>query len=744
MSTRALLCFLQTAVLTLFSVTSFASEHSPPGTGADRPKIALVLGGGGAHAVAHLGVLKELERQRIPIDLIVGNGTGGLVGGLYASGKSVEQISNLLSNTDWIEIFNPDTQREDMSFRRKQDDGDFLIKYKVGIKDGEAQLPTALNPNGKLGWLLQSETANTKGTENFDQLPVAFRAMAMDLVTGELLALDSGALSAAILATVAAPGTLPPVTIGDRVLVTGGLINNLPVNVAHDWGADIVIVVDVGVFTSSADQLNSVFAIVDQVAHLLQRDSSRRGIERMRETDILIMPEVGPYAETDFTELDERIEAGQAATAQFASHLAPLSLVERDYDAYVAARAAREIGEPIILNVMLDNQSEVSDEVIRAQITQPIDAPLDKPRLEDDLRQVYALGAFKAVEFNILEEQDGSVLKITTIEDKTSARFWRFGIALEDDFDGNSAYTGSASFTWTQINRLNAEWRSVIRIGEQQQLTTEFFQPVVASGKWYVSARGGFVERNVNTFNSDGDIENQFRVSSLAAGLAAGRFIGNVAQLEAGLETGQGDTQLNIGDPSIGDQEFDIGGFFLRATHDSLDNLYFPKRGASAGLAWNGQRETLGASFDVDLVLGNFNAAKTWGAHSLLGGIDFQTQVDEVAGVQNLLRTGGLFSLSGYPRDALSGKHTGIVRGIYYRELRSNPVRGFLEATIYVGGSLELGNAWQDSDDISLSNTLLAGSLFVGMDTFIGPVYFAGGLSEGGQSALYLFVGRPF
>ena len=152
----------------------------------------------------------------------------------------------------------------------------------------------------------------------------------------------------------------------------------------------------------------------------------------------------------------------------------------------------------------------------------------------------------------------------------------------------------------------------------------------------------------------------------------------------------------------------------------------------------------MGSSIEADIVVGRVAAVKTWGAHSLLAGLDIQTQLDDVAGAQNLLSTGGLFRLSGFPRDALSGRHTATGRMIYYRQIRSNPLRGLLEASLYVGGSLEIGNAWQNSDDISLSNSLLAGALFVGADTFIGPVYLAGGLAEGGHSALYLFIGRPF
>ena len=152
----------------------------------------------------------------------------------------------------------------------------------------------------------------------------------------------------------------------------------------------------------------------------------------------------------------------------------------------------------------------------------------------------------------------------------------------------------------------------------------------------------------------------------------------------------------------------------------------------------------MGATTDIDVVEGTIGTVKSWGTNTLLGSLKFQTQLKEVTGVENLLSTGGLFNLSGYQRDELSGRHTAVGRILYYRRIRSNPIRGLLDAALYVGGSVELGNAWQNSSDVKLGNSLFAGSLFLGADTFIGPVYLAGGLAEGGQSALYLFVGRPF
>ena len=290
-----------------------ADDESPTVAAAERPKIALVLSGGGAHAVAHLGVLQELERQRIPIDLVVGSGLGGLLGGLYAVGMSPDEIGALIKSTDWIEIFDPGSGRQDLSFRRKQDDGDFLIKYRVGIQDGKAQGATGLVSTGKLAWLLGGATLDAKYIDDFDQLPVAFRAVALDLLTGEEVDMASGSLELAILATVAAPGTFPPVRFEDRLLISGGLVNNLPVDIAKKWGADVVIAVDLPVHQSTADEINSIFAVLDQVGSMQLQKSRSRGLGLLDDTDILIAPDAQPVGNQDFAGLIAAARAGQEA-----------------------------------------------------------------------------------------------------------------------------------------------------------------------------------------------------------------------------------------------------------------------------------------------------------------------------------------------------------------------------------------------------------------------------------------------
>lgn len=726
----------------LFSPLAVAQGSTARDSESPRPRVAVVLGGGGAHGVAHLGVLRELENQNVPIDLVVGTGFGGLIGGLYASGMSIDEIEIFLFDTNWQNIFDPDTRREDLSFRRKGDDEDFLIKYRVGIKDGQAQLPTSLAPSGKLAQLLQSVTASAKGVEYFDELPVAYRAVAMDLVNGDEVILKSGALDRAMLATLSAPGSLPPVEVDGRQLLTGSVINNLPVDVAREWGADVVIVVDIGTYLRDEDDLSSIFAIVGQVSHLVQQRSTNASIATLRDTDILIQPELDRAKVINVVGPGKNIELGAAAAAAKSDRFGAIRIADEQYASIYEQRVSKRALSPIISAIEIQNDSDVDDALILAQLSQQLHEPLDNEALEEDMRNIYGLGEFNAVEFGLRNEDETAVLRIRTVENRGGNRFWRFGISLQDDLDGNSAYTGSASMTWTSLNKLGGEWRSVLRIGEIQQVSTEFYQPLVRSGIYFASLGGGYTERNVNSFLA-GEIIGQARVEELIGQLKVGRIFGNSGQIAAGILSGRGETDANIGS-NIPTGKFDIGGYTASAAFDTFDNVYFPKKGVRASLGWVGQRESVGASFDVDIVISSAGIAKTWGVNTLIGGFTLQSQLEEVSGVQNLLRTGGLFQLSGFQSDELTGRHTAVGRAIYFRQLRSNPLRGFLEASLYVGGSLELGNAWQTTDEVGLADTLTAGSLFIGADTFIGPVYLAGGLAEGGNSAFYLYVGRPF
>jgi NTE family protein len=357
-------------LLFLWAVMNLSPALAQTANDDERPIVAVVLGGGGAHAIVHLGVLEELERQQVQIDLIVGTGLGGVIGGLYASGMTTAEIREFFISTDWEDIFNPDTRREDLSYRRKRDDEDFLIKYRVGIKDGQAQLPAALIPNEKLARLFQSAVAHTKGIQSFDELPLPFRTVTMDLLTGEEIVLDSGSLDRAMLATLTAPGTLPPVRIDGRYLVAGSLLNNIPVDVARQFGADVIIVVDVGPYLRTPEEINSVFGIVGQVSNILQRRNSAASLATLRDSDIVIRPEIGPARETDFSAFDARFTEGAEAANAVADRLEMVRVSDVEYRDFIDQRQTRREADPVISEIVLNNDSDVDDALILAKIQQ--------------------------------------------------------------------------------------------------------------------------------------------------------------------------------------------------------------------------------------------------------------------------------------------------------------------------------------------------------------------------------------
>jgi NTE family protein len=258
----AAVCCLLTASLAMTDVppvpgAQAGTRTTSPG---ERPRIGLVLSGGGARGFAHVGVLRVLEQLRIPIDAVAGTSMGAVVGGLYASGMSAAAIEELAKSTDWNEAFRDRSPRGDMSFRRKQDDREFLVRFPLGVKSGRLRVPRGLIQGQKLAQILRRETVAVAGVDDFDLLPSQFRAVATDLETGERQVLASGDLTEAVRASMSAPGVIAPVEMNGRLLVDGGLVENLPVDVAKEMGVDVVIAVDVGYQLVGRRDLNSALA----------------------------------------------------------------------------------------------------------------------------------------------------------------------------------------------------------------------------------------------------------------------------------------------------------------------------------------------------------------------------------------------------------------------------------------------------------------------------------------------------
>ncbi|HUJ52989.1 MAG TPA: patatin-like phospholipase family protein, partial [Steroidobacteraceae bacterium] len=278
-----------------------------------RPRVGLVLSGGGARGAAHVGVLKVLEQTHVPIDAIAGTSMGAVVGGLYASGLSARDIEKIMTSINWQDAFRDRPPREDLDLRRKEEDENYLVKFPLGVRDGQIVLPKGLVQGQRLTETLRRLTLPVARITHFDDLPTPFRAVATDLENGDRVVMDSGDLTTAMRASLSAPGVFAPVERDGRLLVDGGIADNLPVDIARAMGVDVLIVVDVSAPLLVRQQLSSAPVISNQMLAILIRHNSEAQLASLTPKDILIQPPLGNASSFDFGSVGKVIGAGEIA-----------------------------------------------------------------------------------------------------------------------------------------------------------------------------------------------------------------------------------------------------------------------------------------------------------------------------------------------------------------------------------------------------------------------------------------------
>jgi len=705
-----------------------------------RAKIGLVLSGGGARGAAHIGVLEVLEEMHVPIDCIVGTSMGSIVGGLYASGMSPAEINEALAAIDWKDAFNDNIPREDRSFRRKRDDDLYLIKHKPGIgDDGKIKLPTGFLQGQKIDLIFKELTLPLSDIKNFDQLNIPFRAVATDITTGEMVVFSSGDLAKSMRASMSIPGIFAPMEMDGRLLVDGGVSNNLPVDVARDMGAEIVIVVDISTPLKKREELTSALSITAQLTGILTRRNTEAQIATLSDKDILIVPDLSDISSADFEISEEIVPKGKVAAEQHREQLVKLAISQTDYANLVHVQPERKTTPPVIEFIKLDNQSRVSDEVIMARLHVKTGEPLDVQALERDIGRIYGLELFQTVTYEVVEEDGKNGLIIHPKERSWGPNYLQLGLRLSDNFKGDSSYNLGAAYTRTAINRLNGEWRTGLQIGENPGIATGIFQPLDVDSRYFIHPRLFYENRSYNVFTPNADLIAQYLVSRYGIDIGAGREFGTWGEARLGYRRYSGELKLRIGSPALPEDDYNSGELYGQLAVDKLDNLNFPHEGYFGRLEYIWSNEALGADVDFDQILFNGGVAFTWDRNTLLTGVRFDATPDNDAQIQNWFRLGGLFKLSGYQENELSGQQLALLRLIYMRRIWD-----FNFLPTYLGASLEAGNTWQDIDDIKFNNLITAGSLFIGFDSVIGPLYVAYGIAENNKSSFYFYLGKMF
>ncbi len=734
--------FLALLLLALPAVAAAATEPAANNVraGADRPRIGLVLSGGGARGAAHVGVLKVLERERIPIDAIAGTSMGAVVGGLYASGLSAGEISALVESAEWRQAFLEPAPRDRLSFRRKREDQNFLVDFPLGLKGGSFRLPKGLISGQRLTQALRRVTLPVAGVDTFDALPTRFRAVATDLETGEPVELVRGDLVDAVRASLAAPGVFAPVEIDGRLLVDGGLANNLPIDVARRMDVDVLIVVDVGFPLRKRDTLDSVATISNQMLSILIRRGSDLQRRTLGEQDLLLAPDLGEASSFDFDIVPRAVALGEAAASAASERLAALRISEPEYERFVAARSAIRGGVPRIEAVTVAEDSRRYERLLRAGFTDLASAE----GLDAALTTLYSRGNFESVDYALRAGNQGDVLELRARRNSWGPNYVRFGLNLEDDFNGNSSYNAAARFVLADIGPLAAEWVWDLQVGSEPKIATEMYIPFGDSARWFTMPSARFELRNVPLLDA-GERRAEYRLRTTEYGVDLGRELGNWGEWRTGLRRVTGHSRLRVGDPQLPvTEDFDVREFFGRFSYDELDNRNFPRRGQYLVAEWRAETPRLGSDRRADMVTIDWLAARSSGRHTGVLWTSYGTTVDsEVDSIRALFPLGGFLNLSGLPPDSLTGRHFAITRLMYYRQIGRGG-EGFLNVPAYVGLSLEAGNVWSERSDMGLSSALTQGSVFFGFDTLLGPVYLGSGFGESGETAFYLFLGRTF
>ncbi len=704
----------------------------------ERPRIGLALSGGGARGAAHLGVLKILERERIPIDYIAGTSMGSIVGGMYASGTPLEEIEAELIAVDWDDVFDDKIERKNRSFRRKNDDRLWLIDRRPGFNKGKFDLPPGLVQGQKIGNLLTALTLHVADIDNFDDLAIPFRAVAADIRTGEKVVLGSGSLAMAIKASMSIPAIMSPVPWGDLMLVDGGIASNLPIETVRAMGADIIIAVDISTPLQDEDVAKSILSIAGQLTGFLTRRNTEAEIATLGERDVLLIPDLGDITSAEFDRIAEAIPTGAKAAEENLTALRAYSLNADAYAKHVAARSVPNSELPTIEFVRFNNESTLPNDffLARLEISQLGDT-INVERLEKRVDELYGLELFSNVSYRLMQEDGVHGIEIDVIPKSWGPNYMQFGTEMRSSFNGEGVFNVKASLLKTALNSWNAEWRTGVSIGVQPAINTDFFQPLGLRSRWFTGASALYDQFNISQFQADSDdIVQQFGIKRLAGSIYFGREFGTWGRGILTYTRGRGERSIRIGDPSIPDQDFDIGELSFGLEVDELDDLYFPSHGHILRAVFKTNQTSFGSDQDYDQAVLRAGIARSWGKNTFEGGVDYRTTVSGDAPPERRFRGGGLFNFSGYEFNQLSGQQYGRLIGTYRRQIAHIGL-----GDVWAGSSVEYGNIWETRDDIDFGDSFFAGSVFLGANTVLGPFFVGYGLAEGGASSFYIYLG---
>ncbi len=740
---RSSLRRLPTAMLLLACAAvrpGFAADPTPASAPAAAPRIGLALSGGGARGIAHIGVLKVLEEMRVPIHCVTGTSMGSIVGGTFAAGVTPAKLQEVVLKTDWDEIFRDQPPRDEIAIRRKIDDYKTLFRPEFGVKDGGLALPNGVIAGVSIEAFFRVLTAEAYDITDFRKLPIPFRAIATDIETGESVVLDHGSLAQAMRASMSVPGALAPVEIDGKLLVDGGIANNLPINEARKLCGDVIIAVNISTPPLKRSEITSALSVAGQLVNFLGKQTVDEQLKSLTSRDVLIAPDLGDISAAKFDRSADAIRIGEDATRKLADSLKRYSVSPEQY----AALRSRQIGveRPLgtVESIQFSGLERTNSEVLRGLVETKPGEPLSEAKIGDDLRRIYGRDDFESIGYQIGGGTGPRALIIEPREKSWGPDYLRFGLGLESDFQGDNQFNALVEYRKTWINKLGAEWLTQFQIGQNTYLSTEFYQPLEESGRWFVSPYALAGQQNRGVFQGDNKIA-EYRIGTLQAGIDGGAVLGTWGQLKVGPVWTHVNARVDTGSPVLPSVKEMTSGIRTELFVDRLDHAWFPTDGVSASVRGYAALTSMGSAQSYQKLQGAARWVKSWGTNTVQlaaqGGTDFGSNMP----AYESFTLGGPLHLSGYRLNEFAGREFWFARAMYYHKIF--PLPDILGSGVYIGGSAEAGHMSNRFDGLPSPGQLWSGSAFLGADTFIGPMFVGFGLAPAGRWSLYLLLGAP-
>lgn len=738
-STRSRSYFLSLRIaLVLFTVIVSplvaVAQNEPPAH--KRLTIGVALEGGGALGLAHIGVLRWFEQHHIPIDYLSGNSMGALVGGLYATGKSPDELEQLVKGMDWPLVIGSETPYEDLSFRRKEDARAVQNDLVIGFKHGTT-LPSGLSSGHQISLVIDRETLAYSSVKSFDDLPIPFRCVSTELVSEKAHVFSGGPIGFAMRSSMSLPGIFAPVRDGDRLYVDGALVDNLPTDLVRQMGPDVVIAIHLQVAPVTADQIQSLFSVLGQSITVGTANTELRGMEA---ADIIVKVDVQKFTSLEFNKAEALIQKGMEAAAEKSKILQPYALDQAEWNEYVAQRDARKkaaVGIPQFVKV--EGTSTDAQQKIQRYLQPLVGKPIDTPKLDAYLTRLTGVGKFDSASYG-LTQNDGQIGLLITVHEKNYAPpVLQPAFVVDGAEPDNVTFTLGGRLTFLDIAGYGSELRTDFQFGNTYGIATEFYKRFSQTSRWFYAPRVSASD-SAQWLYSHNDPQADYRIGKADLGVDIGYAVSRFSEVRAGYEIGYLDASLKLGTPQFSSVKGQVGASRFRFATDHLDDPIIPRRGYLGELTFHWVDTSPGAPAAFPSLELRTEFFKTISAPSSLflsaqGG---STLGYDRTGIPQYF-LGGTAGLFAYGQNEVRGDQYYLFRAGYLHRLLTLPP--LVGSGLYAVTFYEVGKTYNAPDVSRLPNDGAAGVI---VRTAFGPVFIGGSVGDTGHATWFFALGRVF